>query len=311
MEIKSGAVPSNFSSVIEDYLNNLTGLVIIVLDRQKNVLECNSAFRRLIDLPEKPHGRNIADFMPPGAAGSMILNSNKTGQPMECRLRFLSGKSGDLVLKSFLFSDEDKIILLGEREQTAETSGSPGIALAEARKELAQKTSALEKAKSRIKELKRIDSLTGLLNRRSFHEVFNSTFSYTIRHNQPLSLSVVDLDCYCSINEQYGHEMGDRVLLAFSGILQSMMRTEDIVCRFGGEEFILLIPGTKAEEVSVLVERICRTSREFQISGFDGKITATFGIAQLAQTDTFESLLKRAQEALCEAKSSGEKWFIK
>ncbi|MDP3285882.1 MAG: GGDEF domain-containing protein, partial [Desulfobacterales bacterium] len=283
----------------------------------KKILDCNSAFLKLMNLPGKPHGQNIGFFMSADTLGSIIINPKDTQTCRECHLKFLSDKFGSHMLRCFVFSDEENIILLGEklmpdRDDIVEKLDRLNNEFANMTLELTKKNIALEKAKSRIKELKRIDSLTGLLNRRSFHEAFNRTFSYTIRHNQPLSLSVSALDSFKSINVTYGHDMGDKVLVAFSGILQSMLRTEDIVCRFGGEEFILLIPGAKAGEASVLIERIRKTTEAFAITGFDVKITASFGIAQLMQTDTFESLLKRADEALYEAKSAGKnRWVIK
>jgi diguanylate cyclase (GGDEF)-like protein len=317
MDIKSGVIPLNFSGILGHYLDNLSDLVVIVLDPHKNILECNSAFLRLMNLPGKPHGRNIGSFMSADTIGSIIINPKETQPPRECHLKFLSDESGSLMLRCFVFSDEENIILLGEklipgRDDIVEKLGQLNNEFANMTQELTKKNIALEKAKARIRELSRIDTLTGLLNRRSFHEAFNRTFSYTIRHNQPLSLSIAALDGFKSINVKYGHDMGDKVLVAFSGILQSILRTEDIVCRFGGEEFILLIPGAKAGEASVLIERIRKTAEAFAITGFDVKITASFGIAQLMQTDTFESLLKRTDEALYEAKSAGKnRWVIK
>jgi len=317
MNIKSGVIPLNFSGILRDYLDNLSDLVIIVLDQHENILECNSAFLKLMNLPGKPHGRNIGSFISADTLGSIIINPKETRPPSECHLKFLSDKSGSHILRCFFFSDKENIVLLGEKlipgmDDIVEKLRRLNDEFANMTRELTKKNIALEKAKSRIRELNRIDTLTGLLNRRSFHEAFNRTFSYTIRHNQPLSLSIAALDGFKSINITYGHGMGERLLVTFSGILQSILRTEDIVCRFGGEEFILLIPGAKAEEASVLIERIRKTAEAFVISGFDGKITASFGIAQLMQTDTFESLLKKADEALYEAKSAGKnRWVIK
>lgn len=317
MNIKSDAIPLNFSGVLADYLDNLSELTVIVLDADKNILECNSAFLKLINLREKPYGRNICAFMPENASDSIIINPKEKHPPLACCLKFLSEKSGFQMLRCFLFSDEKNIILLGEkpipdkvdlREQLDRLS----YELTDMSRELTKKNTALEKAKSRIKELNRIDRLTGLLNRRSFYEAFNRIFSYILRHNQPLSLCMADLDGFKSINNIYGHDAGDKVLVAFSGILRSMMRTEDVICRFGGEEFILLIPGAKAADASILIERIRKTTEAMTITGLDCKITASFGIAQLMQIDTFESLLKRADEALHEAKSAGKnRWVIK
>ena len=170
---------------------------------------------------------------------------------------------------------------------------------------LADKLCKLEEAAESIARLARTDELTGLHNRRSFNEIFALALSSARRHGQPLSLISIDLDHFKAVNDTFGHTVGDLVLKDFSDLLLHMVREEDVVARWGGEEFIILLSHTAAEAATALAERI-RSSCEQNPGRASARVmTASFGVAQLQEGESDNDLIKRADHALYRAKHEG------
>jgi diguanylate cyclase (GGDEF)-like protein len=149
------------------------------------------------------------------------------------------------------------------------------------------------------------DSLTRLANRRLFIDLLEKAISFARRHEQTLSVIMADLDHFKAINDTYGHQTGDQVLVAFAQVLQTSIRQEDLAARFGGEEFILMLPGIALEQAAVLGERLRENLENLAIPGLKTRVTASFGIAQYRPDDTLETLVKRADEGLYAAKAAG------
>jgi diguanylate cyclase (GGDEF)-like protein len=163
----------------------------------------------------------------------------------------------------------------------------------------------LEKAHLQIITLVNTDSLTRLANRRFFIDFLEKAMAFAKRHAQPLSVIMADLDKFKAINDTYGHQAGDQVLAAFAQVMQANIRQEDLAARFGGEEFILMLPGTPLEDATILAERLRESLENLTFPPVTTRVTASFGIAQYRPDDTFETLVKRADEALYVAKAAG------
>lgn len=169
--------------------------------------------------------------------------------------------------------------------------------LAEAHAELALKNQLLER-------LTVTDSLTGLFNRRKFDEVFLQECERTLRTQQPLSLILVDIDHFKSVNDVHGHQVGDLLLVAFANVLRQCVRSIDTVARWGGEEFMVLCPSTKLSGACVVAEKIRSTMERFDFAGV-GLKTCCFGVAEFQANETPQTTIQRADEALYRAKASG------
>jgi len=156
--------------------------------------------------------------------------------------------------------------------------------------------------------LARTDTLTGLANRRAFDEVAEQEIQRAQRYSTPLALIMTDLDHFKRINDCYGHRVGDHVLRHFADVLKASVRTIDLVGRWGGEEFALLLPGTDLAEAAQAAERMRVTVAAAlpRIEGNDCAYTASFGVAAFnAATPTLTALLGRADAALYRAKEQG------
>ncbi len=152
------------------------------------------------------------------------------------------------------------------------------------------------------------DPLTGALNRRSFALFTEKAMAQSRRYNKPLSVLLMDLDDFKLINDQLGHNAGDTMLCRFVAIADEVLRADDIFCRYGGEEFVALLPNTSGQKALVAAERL-RTAFEIgaaQDIPNDGQpVTVSIGVADLEQDEDFESLLSRADAALYKAKELG------
>lgn len=157
-----------------------------------------------------------------------------------------------------------------------------------------------------IKEIAITDGLTGLYNRRYFMERLKEDFSRTRRFYTPLSLAMIDIDHFKRVNDQYGHQAGDQVLVRLASIFKNKIRSIDIIARYGGEEFILLLPHTEMNEAILAVKRI---KKQIEVTDFYFKrerihITVSFGISAypLNQVKTLDEFIKTADSALYQAK---------
>jgi diguanylate cyclase (GGDEF)-like protein len=153
------------------------------------------------------------------------------------------------------------------------------------------------------------DPLTGALNRRAFSLMAEKMMSQSRRYDKPLAILMMDLDRFKQINDLLGHHRGDELLCRFVAIAGQVLRGEDIFCRFGGEEFVALLPNTCAEMALVAAERL-RTAFAVESSGTANKelsftITVSIGVAELEQEEDIEALLHRADIALYQAKGRG------
>ncbi|TSA11697.1 MAG: GGDEF domain-containing protein [Deltaproteobacteria bacterium] len=168
----------------------------------------------------------------------------------------------------------------------------------------------LRVAHDRIITLMYTDMLTGIANRRIFLESLGGAISFAQRHQTPLSIIMADLDDFKSVNDTFGHNAGDQVLQAFATLLMENSRQEDLAARFGGEEFIMMLPGTGAEESAVLGERVRRHWQEITSPGFSIRVTASFGVAAYQPGDTVDGFIERADQALYDAKMMGKNQVV-
>jgi diguanylate cyclase (GGDEF)-like protein len=177
--------------------------------------------------------------------------------------------------------------------------------LMQANLELHQKNTELEEANAAITQLMRSDSLTGLANRRYFLEVLGNIMFLARRHHTPLSLIMADLDHFKTINDTYGHARGDQVLKDFGTLLKKYSRREDLVARFGGEEFIAALPLTDLLGAISFAEKLRLGLEGMEWEQIKCKVTGSFGISQFHTEDTPESFIERADQALYGAKAAG------
>lgn len=164
----------------------------------------------------------------------------------------------------------------------------------------------------KLERLAAFDSLTKLPNRRNFNQYFEKALRLFTRDNMPRSVVFFDIDNFKEINDNYGHLVGDRVLKRIATILNMQIRSSDMVSRWGGEEFLVLLNDSQLEDSVEIAQKI-RISFENDIELHDmikGGVTASFGVTTFKEGDTIEKIVARADKALYEAKRSGKNMVI-
>jgi diguanylate cyclase (GGDEF)-like protein len=153
------------------------------------------------------------------------------------------------------------------------------------------------------------DVLTGLLNRKGFIQAATRELQNSLTVQKPMSFIMFDIDHFKQVNDQYGHDIGDEVLVSFSNILSENIRAEDILCRYGGEEFLLIMPNSNAEQAFQKSEELRQIVQSASIvvdSKVNIHITFSGGIACFPdEGETLRELIKKADIALYESKRMG------
>lgn len=175
------------------------------------------------------------------------------------------------------------------------------------RAKLQQQREALAQALEINRELATRDELTGLINRRAMLELMGLEHRRSLRNGRPLVLAQLDIDHFKPINDRYGHATGDRALQAFAGTLRASVRDSDVLARWGGEEFVLMLSDTHLDGARELLERIRLAVESLEIPHATDtlRMSVSVGLALHLPGDTVEHTLERADQALYTAKALG------
>jgi diguanylate cyclase (GGDEF)-like protein len=160
-----------------------------------------------------------------------------------------------------------------------------------------------------LEQLAAFDGLTGVYNRRSLQDALEGEIGRSRRSWRPISVMMLDLDLFKDVNDRYGHIFGDEVLKQFSARAAESLRDSDLLCRFGGEEFTVILPETDHAGAAQVAERVrsATAAGPFLVQGVDVPLTVSIGLAtwRNAREGTADQLLESADKALYEAKNSG------
>lgn len=290
------------------YLETSEGLFLVRYAPNHIILASNRVFLQQAGTNTSPIGESINRYLVgPDGADCSLLSTEPADLPVAFTAKL---RANDATLHCRLYATPDGYLLLGEclaMEQSAAIDRMSLMTneLAELTLELRKRNAALEQANETIRELTRVDPLTGLANRRRFAEVLDIDMARARRHQEALSLITLDLDRFKLVNDTYGHDVGDQVLRDVAMVLKESCRTEDLAVRLGGEEFLLLAPNTVVDEAYTLAERLRVAIAAAPVLPKGGHITVSFGVTQLLPQDNYFSFMKRADMALYEAKSGG------
>ena len=148
------------------------------------------------------------------------------------------------------------------------------------------------------------DTLTGAYNRRKFTDIFTNELQRNLRYNSTLTLIMFDIDHFKHINDEFGHAAGDAVLREMSQLVRGLIRANDVLVRWGGEEFIILLPQSEHKAAAAMAEKLRSAIEGYHFSGVP-KVTVSFGVSEFRAGDTLESLCSRVDSALYRAKEEG------
>ncbi|MDP4078491.1 GGDEF domain-containing protein [Acidovorax sp. A1169] len=162
-------------------------------------------------------------------------------------------------------------------------------------------------AENRLLKQATLDALTGLNNRAHFHTLAGHTLNRTQRTGEPVALLLCDIDHFKQVNDSHGHAMGDRVLVTVAGVLARNLRESDVIARWGGEEFLALMPASPQASAMEVAERIRMAMEQIEMDcqGQPVPLSMSFGVTQVAHGDDLQAAIARADQALYQSKNNG------
>jgi diguanylate cyclase (GGDEF)-like protein/PAS domain S-box-containing protein len=236
-----------------------------------------------------------------------VMREQSSLRDVETRFRRKTGEIADVSLSVELIeaSGEHFMLMLArditERKQAEET-------LRRANESIVAVNHDLEKALEREQLLSRVDGLTGVCNRRYFFELAAHELAVAKRYHRPLSLVIFDLDNFKQVNDTFGHQAGDDLLVRAAQIARGLLREADIFARYGGDEFAILLPDSTAQASAIVANRIREKIAADQISTKEGQagVTISVGIAECpVEACSMDQLVQQADQAMYAAKAAG------
>lgn len=292
--------------VARDLVFSLIHDGIMVVDSQSRVVDWNPALEKLIPQVTIELGMSANQiFHAIGVTNSPFTSAEEVIN-LEVEIAQPQQKILDLIISPLVRknnADGWLVIFDDETERRMATR-----ALEKANLTLMQKLDEINKLQDQLKEQAIRDPLTGLYNRRFFDEYFKNELIRSIREETPISLLMLDIDHFKSVNDRFGHEEGDKVLQLLAEILQNMFRKSDVACRFGGEEFLVLLPGLYLDQAinraEALRERFAQASLDADF--LYSQVTISIGVSNYPlHGDTSQDIFRTADKALYRAKDEG------
>ncbi len=299
------------SSGLEDLLR-ITPTCVALLDSAGRILIANPAFEAL--QRTAPGSRSIFDLVLPAGKDqlhSLLKGLNPRQPSAELQLDFRS-EAEPLRCNCRLNQLPGGILLYVELASAGAEAGNDDhqlrAELEDARTALANKTVELQAVIAQADELAHTDALTFLPNRRLIVTQIQREVTRAERYSWPLTVSMLDLDTFKLVNDKYGHAAGDSVLRTVSRELRAHIRQPDEIGRYGGDEFLVILPNSGASAATEQAARLCEQVRSMRLTIHDEpvRLTLSVGIAQLRRrAEDWQGLLDRADHALYEAKAAG------
>jgi len=280
------------------------------------LIEANQGFLQAVEVPQGVV--RLTDLVATGQSeGFASALAARRDSPVRRYVHFAAGAGVPVSLLVSWVWDGDELLLIGEPPVAeAATTQTMLVKLNQQVSELtrdnAKKSAQLERAledlqaaRESIEALSWRDVLTGLASRRSLDEVLQREAERAQRYAQPFCVVMADVDHFKTISDSFGDAVGDQVLKAVADALTAAVRLTDVVGRYGGDEFLTMLPNSALEQARTVAERMRAGVSGTPLTFRPDPLTTSFGIAQWLPGDTAASLVERAEQALCAAKQAG------
>lgn len=295
-------------------------IVLLVDDAKENILFLSKLLKDQADIIFSTNGENalekaknqnpsliLLDISMPGMDGFEVLQRLKANiETASIPVIFVTGIPDT--------DTEEKGLTLGAIDYITKPF-APTVVQARVRNQLKLQrlNRELLTTNTELTRMAMTDPLTGIFNRRHFINATLNELQRFQRHNQPVGMLILDIDNFKKINDQHGHDTGDRVLVQTATTCQTLLRVNDVFGRIGGEEFTVLLPETSLEKTADIAEelRILLAETPLVLNSGELNYTASFGVTKLRSSDTnSEQALKRADLALYNAKQNGRNQVV-
>ncbi len=293
-------------------LRTMTAVALAEIDSSGRLLDANAGFLRLLPEPvARAFEPDIGNYFLAPRFAPLVELSQTGREPFYAGLLTIGDPDGlHRSLRGTLSRRDDRLLLIAEFEiEELEHINDRALELsnelAEAQRELLSAHYRLKRREEEVRVLAQSDPLTGIANRRRLHDVLAVEYARARQSGGALTIAMADIDHFKSINDKFGHDVGDTVIRTFANVIKGRIRTTDLAARFGGEEFVVLMPESDTAGAVQCIEEIRTRFEQTNIPPIQRPVTASFGVATLAADDTVASLIKRADQALYAAKQGG------
>jgi len=299
---------------VESFLKS-TNLLVVVLDRDGKLLSWNPAFGLVQQaLPDK---KLLKDFLSPSSTvlfDELLSSTLRERVRTRGKLRFAHENRREDFASLTIPLPGERILFIAEPVHAKTELKAVTAELQKTKLSLAIKETELQAVIAQADEVAHTDALTFLPNRRQMIGDLQREIIFSDRYGTPLALSMIDIDHFKNINDTYGHTVGDEVLQKLAGELRQHIRHPDTIGRYGGEEFLVILPHSMLQAAIQQAERLCRHVRSLLIKTNEAEISLTIsiGIAQYKiQKEDWQTFLSRADSMLYRAKNNGrDQWVV-
>ena len=296
------------------YISSTRSLLVLLSEGGK-LLAWNPAFD---SIKEALHDTSLLrDFLSPSSKTIFdLLLSNVTHDRLKTQGELDLGQGNQLSgYTCFLYSIPDgRVLFIAEPTHAITDLETVSTELQKTKQKLERKETELQAVLAQAHEVSHTDALTFLPNRRQIMVDLQNAVTFSDRYGTPLTISMLDIDYFKNINDTYGHPAGDEVLRSLAGKLRQQIRHPDTMGRYGGEEFLIVLPHSTLKSAGEQAERLCEQARSLGITIGDQtlSITVSLGIAQYRiQQEDWQAFLSRADRALYQAKINGrDQWVV-
>jgi diguanylate cyclase (GGDEF)-like protein len=299
---------------VEPFLES-TSLLVVLLDKEGSLLSWNPTFdARKAAYPDKTLLRDFLSSSSEAVFDQILTTLLDKRTRTKGGLEFVDEDRSDNFMCLFVPLPGRRILLIAELVTLASALEAVTAELQLTKRILTVKETELKAVLAQADEVSHTDALTFLPNRRQIIKDLQNEIIFSDRYGTPLSISMLDIDHFKKINDTYGHTVGDEVLRDLGSELRNHIRYPDTMGRYGGEEFLIVLPHSTIKAAADQAERLGKLVRSLRIKSGeqDIRITVSIGIAQYKiHKEDWEAFLSRADAALYEAKNSGrDGWAV-
>lgn len=298
---------------IDSFLES-TSLLVALLEKSGELLSWNPAFDSIKKtLPDKTY---LKDFLVPSSLNAFevfFLEAKRERARSQGNLEFVYGSRSSSLACLFVPLPGERVLFIAE-PGTGHTLDAVSAELQTTKERLQRKETELKAVIAQANEVSHTDSLTFLPNRRQIIGDLQREVIFADHYGTPLAISLLDIDHFKSINDTHGHVTGDEVLRKLADELREHIRHPDTIGRYGGEEFLVILPHSTVIAATEQAERLCKYVRSLVIQAGERNISLTIsmGLAQFkVHREDWQTFLNRADKALYQAKNNGrDQWVV-
>ena len=298
---------------IESFLES-TSLLVALLEKDGELLSWNPAFDSFRKtMPDKTHMKDFLSSISQVSFKDLLMDATRNRARVRGNLEFAQGSKSSLACL-FVPLPGERTLFIAEPDASTKDVNAIAAELQTAQQRLQRKETELKAVIAQANEVSHTDDLTFLPNRRQIIGDLQREVIFSEHYGTPLAISLLDIDHFKSINDTYGHVVGDQVLQKLAGELREHIRHPDTIGRYGGEEFLVILPHSTVIAATEQAERLCSYIRSLVIKTGEHNISLTIsiGVAQFKiQREDWQTFLSRSDKALYQAKNNGrDQWAV-